>query len=65
MAINRIISKPATGIYKDKEIEVEFGKSYEDTFVKVDGKIIKGVQFVGIKCRVGEMTKLVIEKIKQ
>jgi hypothetical protein len=64
MKINRIIAKPTRGIYKDKQIEVEFGINSENTFVKVDGKILEGIQFVGVKCRVGEFTKLVIEKIK-
>lgn len=58
------MAKPATGIYKDQQIEVEFGKSSEDTCVKVNGEIMEGVQFVGVKCRVGEMTKLTIEKVK-
>ncbi len=60
--INRIIAKPATGIFKDKEIEVDFGNNSDDTIVKVNGKLLKNVQFVGIKCRKGEQTKLVIEK---
>ncbi len=63
--INRIIARPATGIYKDKLIEVEFGRDFSDTFVKVDGEILKNVQFVGVKCRVGQFTTLVIEKIPE
>ena len=64
-SINRIIAKPAKGIYKDKNIEVQFGESSVDTFVKINGKILDGVQYVGVKCRVGEFTTLVIEKTKK
>jgi len=60
--INRIIAKPARGVWKDKNIEVEFGNSYENTVIKVNGKKLKNVIFVGIKCRVGGLTTLVIEK---
>ena len=61
--INRIISKPATGIFKDKDIEVEFGKDSSNTYVRINGKILNNVQFVGVKCRAGELPKLVIEKL--
>lgn len=65
MKINRIIGSPARGKFKDKQIEVQFGESSEDTHVKVNGKELKMVQFVGVKCRAGELTKIVIEKIAE
>ncbi len=63
ISINRIMARPATGIYKDQDIEVEFGNNSEDTIVRADGKMIDGVQFVGVKCRVGQKTVLTIEKV--
>lgn len=61
--INRVIATGVSGKFKGQRIEVIFGKSYNDSKVLVDGKIVKGVLGVWIKCRAGEITKLTIEMV--
>lgn len=61
MSKERIIAYPTKGKFSGKQIEVEFGESAETTNVYVNGQLLKGVQFVGVKCRTGQLTKIVIE----
>ena len=65
--INRISAKVIKGIYKDKEIEIEIGKSSDDTKVWLDGKLLPPdalIQSIHIAMRVGKMTTVTIEKFK-
>ena len=61
---NIIIAKGVSGIYKDKEIEVEIGENSQTTFIKVNGKKINSIFGVHIHMRTGEQTTLVLEKYK-
>jgi hypothetical protein len=59
--INRIIAKPATGIYRDKQVEIVTEGGF--THVFVNGKELKNIQYVGFKHRVGELPTIVIEVV--
>lgn len=43
MKINRIIAKGVSGIYKEKDIEIEIKENSEDCKIKVNGEEIKDV----------------------
>ena len=65
--INRIIARGVTGIYKDKNIEIDIGNTAAETKVFVNGKFIPPealIQSIHIAIRVGKLTTVTIEKFK-
>ena len=60
--INAIVKK---GIYKDGEIEIEIGKTSDDSKVKINGKTLTNVIGAHIHIRVGDVTKLCLELHKR
>ena len=63
--INRITAKGVKGIYKDKSIEVQIGKSSDDTQIFIDGTKLELVQSIHISMRVGKPTTMTIGKFKE
>ncbi len=61
--MNGVTATGITGRFKGDQIEVIFGKSYQDTIIKVNGKKIDLVQAVYLKCVVGQVTKMTLEVI--
>ena len=55
-----IIGKVTQGKLKNKSIEIEFGESWTDTIVKVNGKKLDYVEEVNIKIEVAEPTRITI-----
>ena len=65
MRTNRIFAEGISGIYKDKDIEVKIGTSWNNSFLLVDGKKIKHVQEIWIKMAIDKPTKIMIKRIAQ
>ena len=62
---NRVTAKVIKGRYKGQRIDIELGPTSVETRVKVDGKLIKGVEAIYIKAKVGEITKTTLELIPE
>lgn len=62
MKHNIVTCYGATGIFKDKEVEIGIVPSSLDCYVKVNGKEIKGVESAHIHMRMGQQTKIVLIK---
>lgn len=61
MSYNVVRATGLTGIYKGNDIEVQIGKTYADTIVKINGKKVENCQGVWIKCVVGKITSMHLE----
>jgi hypothetical protein len=59
--VNRVTASNITGIFKGKQIEVIFNKTFKETKVLLDGKPIKDIVGIWIKCIPGKPTRLSIE----
>ena len=60
--MNRIIAKGVSGIYKDKDIEIQIGERSKDCHIFVEGKEILSCFGIHIHMRSNEPTKVIIEK---
>lgn len=65
MKKNIITAVGLTGIYKDKEIEVEIGKDGSSSKIKINGKELTNVIGVHIHLWPDKPTKLVLEIYKK
>lgn len=63
--LNRINAVVKRGIYKDGEIEIEIGKTGEDTKIIFNGKELHNVIGAHIHMRAGDVTKLCLELYKE
>ena len=62
MKKNTVLARPITGIYKDKLIEVQIGKSGCESKVFVDGKnVSEKCLGIYIKIKPGELTRIFLE----
>ena len=65
LEFNKITGMCYQGIYKDKEIEIEFGDHANNTIVKIGGKQIDSIQEINVGVSVGEPVILKIVKFKE
>ena len=61
--INRVTATGLTGIFKGDQIEIDIGKTGNDTIIKVNGKKLNNVIAAYIKMKSGEINKLTLEVI--
>lgn len=61
--INRVIATGLTGKFQGDQIEIDIGKTGNDTIIKVNGKKLDNVIGAFIRMRAGEINKLTLELI--
>lgn len=61
---SRIIAVVQRGRYKDSVLDIEIGKRSEHWKINMNGKPIKNVTGVWIKCLAGGITKVTLELVK-
>jgi len=59
--MNTVSATGLSGIYVDKEINIKIGKTYEDTVIKVNNKIVKNCIGAWIKMVMNKPTKVYLE----